>query len=203
MVELSADIHMVRVSFCQIKEIKQSVFQMSISVVKKPSIRLFVKGDQLFKSREGTLDLVIRDTVGDTEMSGTSKGRTRNEEQVELFGIFAEFSVVSDWCAREEVESSLGLYTEKSDGGQMVIEQISIAFIDFDIDFTAQRFGDDSLEKRRCIDKTRDPVGNIDRLKSLFKVIQLRMQSQVTDALTGQRKRFAVRITDDGVFVVV
>ncbi len=71
---------------------------------------LTIRIRQLLELREGALDHLRLDAVGDAHMSGGTETRAGHQQQIKLLGPLTERHVVRLQTAGEEIEGSAGLH---------------------------------------------------------------------------------------------
>ena len=113
-----------------------------------------------------------------------------------------ESLVISVRCLHEQVERALGLDTGEAVLGELSVEKLAVAVVDFYIHLRVLAASDRLLDQRRRVDKAEHAVCRRGARNDLIGIVKLVRQHQIADALAGQGQRLAVGVAHNCIVIV-
>ena len=114
-----------------------------------------------------------------------------------------EFSIVFKRRLHPEVERPFRIGALVADLFEAAVQRLAVFVIRSDVGARVDASCDRQLCQRRCIDEAEHADRIFRRLLHRLELLDLAREDEVTDAVAGQRQRFAVRIRNDRIVVVL
>ncbi len=135
-------------------------------------------------------------------MGGDAEAGSGNDQDIIYLCPPGEFFGISAGGFDKRIESTVGFGHFIAESGEILVEKVSVLFIDGQVRFHIDTAFNDPLEEGRGADESQGPGGTEDRCHELSGAFDRFRDQDVADALAGQGQGLGPGIIDDGVLII-